>query len=327
MARTKEPDLTLNEERLNLLAQVASMYYEDNLTQHEISVQLGYSRSAISRLLTEARRVGVVEIRVYQPLGRNTDLEQALRERYNLRDARVLTSNALPYPRMLRRLGELGARYVEKVVKEDDLLGVSWGTSVYEVANALRPPYYPEVMVVQMIGALGTADPQIDGPELARWIAQRYGGRYKTMPAPLIVDTPEIRDALMRDRRVSEVLELAGRSNVAVVGIGTIDPEMSSMVRAGYLAIDEIKEVAGFGAVGDVCGLLFSLQGELLDIPLARRVVGIQPDTLRRIPLVVGVAGRKVKAPAILGALRARLVNVIVTDDITAQAVLKLDHR
>ncbi|GAB4471341.1 MAG: sugar-binding domain-containing protein [Anaerolineae bacterium] len=327
MAKNKEPDLTLNEERLNLLAQVASMYYEDNLTQHEISVQLGYSRSAISRLLTEARRAGVVEIRVYQPLGRSSELEQALRERYDLRDARVLTSNALPYPRMLRRLGELAARYVEKVVKEDDLLGVSWGTSVYEVANALRPPYYPEVMVVQMIGALGTADPQIDGPELARWIAQRYGGRYKTMPAPLIVDTPEIRDALMRDRRVSEVLDLAGQSNVALVGIGTTDPEMSSMVRAGYLAVDEIKEVASFGAVGDVCGLLFSPQGELLDIPLARRVVGIQPDTLRRIPLVVGVAGRKVKAPAILGALRARLVNVIITDDITAQAVLKLDHR
>lgn len=313
-----------SEDRYNLLVRVASMYYEDGLTQREISTRLGYSRSAISRLLTEAHQAGIVEIRVHHPLRRDNALEQALRERYRLREVRVLVAMSLPYPKMLRRLGEQGARLVEQMVGSESVLGVSWGTSVYEVAHALRPPHYPGVTVVQLIGALGTPDPQIDGPELARWFAQLYGARYQTLPAPLIVDSPAVRTALMADRHVREILEVAEQADAAVVGIGTVDPAMSSLVRAGYLTVEELNRVAASGAVGDVCAIHFDVHGEVLDIPLAHRVVGVQPDVLRRTPFVLGVAGGLAKAPAILGALRAGLVNALVTDSETARRVLEL---
>ena len=313
-----------SEDRYNLLVRVASMYYEDGLTQREISTRLGYSRSAISRLLTEAHQAGIVEIRVHHPLRRDNALEQALRERYRLREVRVLVAMSLPYPKMLRRLGEQGARLVEQMVGSESVLGVSWGTSVYEVAHALRPPHYPGVTVVQLIGALGTPDPQIDGPELARWFAQLYGARYQTLPAPLIVDSPAVRTALMADRHVREILEVAEQADAAVVGSGTVDPAMASLERAGYLTVEELNRVAASGAVGDVCAIHFDVHGEVLDIPLAHRVVGVQPDVLRRIPFVLGVAGGLAKAPAILGALRAGLVNALVTDSETARRVLEL---
>lgn len=317
----------LDEDRIDLLARVASMYYEQGMSQRQISLELGYSRSAISRFLTEARNTGIVEIRVNHPLRRSPELEATLCDRFGLREARVLVRHISSYSETLARLGRLAARLVEQHIREETVLGISWGTAVYEVVNALRPRHAPHIRVVQLIGALDTEDPRIDGPELARWLARLFGGRYQTLSAPLIVDTEAVRNALLRDSRMRNVLEQARDVDLAIVGIGTTNPEMSSLVRAGYMTAEEISEVAATGAVGDVCGIHFDVQGHVLDIPITQRIVGIQAYVLRRIPFVLGVAAGDTKVPAILGAVRAGLVNVLVTDDITAQQVLALDQK
>lgn len=321
--------LTVDEERQKLLAGVASMYYEQGMTQEEIAKELKYSRSGISRLLNEAREAQIVEIRVRWPLLRSRPTEDALLKRFShLVDVHVLTCTTLPHPQVLRQLGEHAARLVEQYVQSEMVLGVSWGTAVYEVANALHPAHHhPGLTVVQMIGALGAADPQIDGPELARRVAQAYGARYQIMPAPLIVDTEMMRDALMGDRRIRQVLDLAHTARLAIVGIGSTDPQISSMVRAGFLTVEEIGRLASDGAVGDVCGIQFDIEGGLLDLPICRRTVGIQAAALRRIPIVLGIAAGPSKPEAILGALRARLVNLLVTDETTARQVLVLDQQ
>jgi deoxyribonucleoside regulator len=307
---------------LDFLARVASLYYEEGLTQQRIAEEMGYSRSAISRFLTAAREAGVVEIRVHHPLKRTLELESALREQFGLQAVRVFDRQALDYQRMLGRLGALGAQIVEANVRDGMKIGVSWGTAVFEVANALRPPYFPGITVIQLVGSLGTPDPEIDGIELARAYARSFGGRYRILPAPAIVEGPRVRDALMQDRPVREVLEAAREVELAVVGIGTTRPEKNSMVRAEFLTETEALNLASAGAVGDVCANLFDSDGNLLDLPLAARTVAIRAEDLRSIPLVLGVAGGEVKADAIRGALKARLVNALVTDDVAARSVL-----
>ncbi len=312
-------------ENLEFLARIANLYYEVGYTQQRISEELGYSRSAISRFLTAAREAGIVEIKVHYPMRRNDKLEVELRERFPLEIARVLVRNSMDYTRMLNRLGALGARIVEEHIHEDTTLGVSWGTAVFEVANNLRSPHLPDSKVIQLIGALGTPDPQIDGGELARFFARSLAGRYHILPAPAIVDSPDVRDALMNDRPVRETLDLARQMDLAVVGIGTTNPSMSSLVRAQYLTENEVSAIAEAGAVGDVCAIHFDIDGKVLDIPIARRVVGIQPEDLKKVPLSIAVAGGEVKAPAIHGALRSGLVKALVTDDEAARIVLNID--
>ncbi len=310
-------------EDLEFLARVAGLYYEEGLTQQRISEELGYSRSAISRFLTAARAAGVVEIRVHHPLQRDLELEANLRGTFNLEIVRVLKGYNWEYQRMLPRLGALGARLVEEYVRDEMLLGVSWGTAVYEVAHALRPPYLPNLTVIQMIGALGTPDPQIDGGELARSYARAFGGRYRIFPAPAIVESPELQAAIMQERPIRDTLDLARKVDIAVLGIGTTDPAMSSFVRAEYLTPKEVREVADAGAVGDVCAVHFDLQGNIIDLPIADRVVGVSQEDLRRIPFRLAVAGGGVKAPAILGALRSGLISALVTDDLAARKVFE----
>jgi DNA-binding transcriptional regulator LsrR (DeoR family) len=317
----------IDDDRVELLARVASMYYEDELTQNEISTSLGYSRSCISRMLTEARREGIVEIQIHHPLERKLNLEKLLRDRFDLKEVRVIESNGSPYPQVLRRLGALAARLLEDMVTENTTLGISWGTALYEVAHALRPKHLPRVRVVQMIGSSSSHDHQVDGPGLARAFSRQFEGRYYTLPAPWLVEDRNLRDALMNDRRLREVLRLTRQIDIAVVGVGTIDPSLSSLLRAGYLTVDETRSLQAMGVVGDVCGQHFTLEGLLMDIPLAGYVFGVDVETLRSIPLVLGVAGGAAKAPAILGAVRSRLINSLVTDDEAVQEVLELSGR
>ncbi|TFH33628.1 MAG: sugar-binding transcriptional regulator, partial [Anaerolineales bacterium] len=101
-------------------------------------------------------------------------------------------------------------------------------------------------------------------------------------------------------------------------------PAMSSLVRAGYLTPKEIRVVAQAGAVGDVCAVHFDIHGNILDIPIAARVIGVSESDLRKIPFRLGVAGGAVKAPAILGALRSGLISALVTDDLAVRSIFEL---
>lgn len=315
---------TMDDERAELLARVASLYYEDDLTQQEISQRLGYSRSLISRLLTEARREGIVDIQVHHPLARIEALERALAKRFDLRQVRVLNSKGAVYAHTLNRLGALAACLLEQIARPNSVIGLSWGTALYELVHAFRPAYRPGVKVVQLIGAASSRDHQVDGPGLVRALADKFDGQYYVLPAPWLVDDKDLRDALMNDRRLREVLDLAGQVDIALVGIGTVEPSLSSFLRAGYITLEQTRMLQASGVVGDVCGLHFGIAGNLMDLPLVGYVFGIEAARLRDIPLVMGVAGGQAKAPAILGALRARLVNALVTDDVAARLVLEL---
>ena len=314
----------MDDQRFELLARVASLYYEEGKNQNEVAAILGYSRSHISRMLTEARKAGIVEIHVHHPLERVAALEARLAEQFNLQEVRVLKSKGSPYSQMLRRLGALAARLLTLKLTPDSVLGISWGTALYEVGVMLQPIDYPGVKVVQMIGSATSRDHQVDGPGLARAFSLKFGGQYFTLPAPWLVGDKQIREALMKERRMREVLDLSREVDIALVGIGTVDPMLSSLVRAGYLTLEEAEEIQAMGAVGDVCGHYFDIQGNLMEIPVAGYAFGIDTATLRAISLSIGVAGGLVKAPGILGALQSRLVNSLVTDDAAARAVLEL---
>ena len=311
-------------ERTELLAQVASMYYEDNLNQDEIARRIDISRSTVSRMLQEAREAGVVEITVHYPWRNVPEIEADLIARFHLRQARVLLGRGRPYEEILRGLGVLAARYIESILIDGATLGISWGVAVYSTVRTLRPDRRLPITVVQMVGAVGEGDPLIDGPDLARLLASVYGGEYRYLHAPLIVEDAHAREVLLQEPRIRETLSLAHRADVALVGIGAPSPEVYSLLRAGYIDREELAQLRAHGVAGDVCARHYDAYGRVLDIELNRRIVGIELEALHDIGQVIGVAGGEAKAEAILGALRGGHVNVLITDDVTARKVLAL---
>lgn len=314
----------LNEDRDQLLVRVASLYYEQGLTQEEIAQRIGFSRSNVSRLLTEARQKGIVEIRINHPWATSNELAATLIHRFGLQDALVLVSGSPDRNEVLRGLGVLAARYLEHTLKPNSILGIGWGTALCEVVHGLRHIRIPGIEVVQIIGGAGSLNPQIDGTELARQLARALGARYRYLHAPLIVETPELCQALMQERDIHESLEIGRKADVVLVGIGSVVREISSLTRSGHLREDELAWLQAIGAVGDICAQHFDIQGRICAFELNERVVGLRLSELQRIPRVIGVASWREKAPAILGALRGKYIDVLVTDDAAAHEVLRL---
>lgn len=318
--------MPVSDDRLILLDRVCTLYYERNRSQDEIAAELGTSRSSISRLLDEARREGLIEIRVKHPLPRSSELENELICRFALLEARILLTGDRKFEENLQRLGMLGAHYLQSILHNDQILAMSWGAALAEVVRAISLPSPILVEVVQVIGSIGSANPEIDGTELARRLAQKLGGRYRYLNAPLVVESAHIRDALQQEKSIAEAIAVARRADVALAGIGSVTPRISSLLRAGYLTRAQLAQLQKSGAVGDIFCRHFDINGRLLPTEINNRIVGLDMEILRRIPRIIGVAGGRDKSPAILGALRGHHINVLISDEDAVRAVLALDE-
>jgi DNA-binding transcriptional regulator LsrR (DeoR family) len=308
-----------------LLAQVASMYYEQDMTQNEIGAELGLSRVKIYRLLKQAKANQVVQIKIDWPATRAKSLEEALRQRFGLKEALVLQTTYRQHTPLLQRLGQLGARYVERILEDGMTLAICLGSSTYHVVNSISPTFRAKIRVTQAMGSMPFAFQELDSAALARQLAQKLGGEVLYLSSPFIADSPEAAETLRRQRDIERTLAAARQADVALVGIGNLDPATSGFVKAGSISPDQLAALIAEGAVGDTAGQIFTLAGELHPAEYNQRIIGLTLAELGQIPLTIAVASGPEKVKAILGGLRTSAIKVLCTDDQTASAVLSLD--
>ncbi len=306
------------------LYEIAYQYYELEHTQQEIAKSLGISRSQVSRALRQAREAGIVLLKVIDPDLDCSDLARALKERFGLEDTVVIAG--IDSPRLLAQsLGCAAARYLASCVREQSVVGVSWGATLREVAAALgaMKPSSLNVTVVPLLGGLGQVAADLQINELAIRVARALGGSNLYLHAPSFVDTPEAKAAIMADSNIKKVVELWQQVDVALVGVGTFRPPSTLLERGGF-PDSELAELRRIGAVGDMCMRFFNINGATVETALNDRIVGVTLDELGRMKRVMAVAGGANKTEAILGALRSKAVDVMITDDAAARGVMSL---
>ena len=312
------------QDRASLLADVAEMYYLEEKKQAEIAKTVGVTRSMISRMLTEARENGIVEIRIQRPLHSDPELESALKEKFDLKDIFVVVTNHRSGERLTRTLGNAGAQMLARCLAPQMTLGLAWGTSISATVDAFEEVEPMSLKVVQLVGAMGARNMEYDGHDLVARITEKLGGEAYYLNAPYLCQNSEIAKALLETKSVRETISVGKKTDVALLGIGTTSPDYSSFYLAGYITRRELDELRKAGAVGDVCGLHFDLNGQPACDNFCERLVSIRRPDLLSIPVRLGVAGGDGKADAILGALRSKYVNVLVIDSLTARKVLEL---
>jgi deoxyribonucleoside regulator len=317
----------LRGDRTDLLVTVASLYYELNQNQQQIADRLEISRSSVSRMIKEARDLGIVEIRIHKPINRDFYLEQALIERFGLQDAYVLgTSPEMREDEALYGVGRLAAGYLQRAIggmSPHTAIGTAWGTGAHAAISVLPEDRSCQIDVVQLLGSVSVSDPLIDGPDLARMLAAKLGGRHYDLHAPVLVEQPTLRAMLIDEPSLREGLQRGRSVALAITGIGTMVEEASSFLRAGHLTSAQLAHLRELGIVGESCGRFFDAQGRYDGFAINERVVGISLDDLRKIPRVIAIARGLPKVLSILGALRGGFMTVLATDDITARAVLE----
>jgi DNA-binding transcriptional regulator LsrR (DeoR family) len=307
----------------DLLVEIAAMHYESGLTQEEIAHRIGVSRPYVSRLLKRAHDEGVVEIIVHRPVETHKTLQQGLVQRFGLLDARVLATPT-DASHLDISMGNLGASYLNAIIKDSMTIGVSFGNSVYHVVRALpQRRDLNSMKVTQLVGGRHGLSSETDGPMVAELLANRLGAPFYRLHAPLLVDTPEMRDSLMVSPAMADALSAARSSDVALVGIGAWSNFAPSLQRLNYhLNEESLRELQEAGVVGDVLTRCVDASGNVIASEINDRIVGIDPAELRSMRWVIGLAWHEDKAPAILAALRGRYLNVLITCESCARQVL-----
>ncbi len=315
-------------DRDELLADVAEMYYLQDLTQAEVSRTIGMTRSAISRMLTEARQKGIVEISVNRPLSVEPEIEEALKERFDLLAAHVISIQKEPdYDTLLRRLGRTASQLLVEMLRPNMICGVAWGKTISATIDALEVPSPIPMQIVQLVGVLGSSSHAFNAQALVQMMASKVGGEGVYLYSPFIVENADTARSILSIPNVRESIAIGNHSDIALLGIGTIlDEDFSTLYQGGHMPHDTLAELRAVGAVGDVSGHHYDIDGNQANTLFHDRLVSIAADDLLAIPIRFGVAGGSGKARGILGALRGGYVNQLVTDSITAEAVLAIDN-
>lgn len=303
-----------------LMHQAATLYYLEEATQAEIAGRLGVSRASVSRLLSEARREGIVRIEVIAPVDR--DVEELER-----RVAGALGLDAVWLSRLPAR-GPVGARLAPSVstalqavgLLAGDVLLVSSGRTVYEAAQAELPPL-PKVLLAPMIGGHDEPEAWYAPNEITRQMALKVGGIPTFLYAPAL-PSPELYDTLQDDPSARRVIEMWSTARCAVMGVGA--PPLSRTSLPSFVRNDmNTLQVA----VGDVCSRFYDADGAPVPFTDSERLLATGLDLVQRIPTCIAVAAGREKVAAIRAGAAARYFNQLVTDTETASALLDTVER
>ena len=270
-------------DELRLMAKVARMYYDQGIRQQEITAKLNIHQSKVSRLLKRAREANLIRISVATPPGVFPELEDALEKRFALKEAVVIESDG-GEERMVRDLGAAAAFYVETTTKPEMVIGISsWSRSLFAMVDTLHPSECGRGgKVVQIFGGVGNASTQYQATMLAQRLASLIGASPVLLQAPGVVGSAEAKAVLARDPAVQEAANLFRKLDVALVGIGSMEPSALLKSSGNIFSAQEREELSLRGAVGDICFQFIDENGSAVDSPLMDRVIGIELALLGR---------------------------------------------
>ncbi len=315
--------MAVSGEQHRLLYRIAQAYYQDSLTQADIAKRFGLSRPKVSRQLKKARDLGIVTFNLTPPASGAAHMERELELAYGLDEAVIVpVSNPHNYSATVRKLGPAAAECLLRCISGGEIIATAWGTSIMALVDALPFRSWPDVTVVQMLGGLGPVEAVDHSAILTQRIAQKLSAQLRLLPAPGIVATNEMAQALRSDPQTKQVLELAAQADIALVGLGVPSPE-SLLLRTGtILRQRDLQLLREACAVGDIALRYLDADGVPLDLELNERLIGITIEQIKQIPRVIGIAGGVIKRDIIRAALRGRILNALVTDVGTAEALV-----
>jgi deoxyribonucleoside regulator len=303
------------------ILKICYLYYQEEKTQEEISRLFGVSRFKISRTLKEAKHKGYVTITINDPKSDLTEMEISLANQFGLAQAIVVKINEFSEETALAQVANAGAQYLGQIVGNYRIMGVTWGHTVYHVVNHLKPMAVNDLTLVQIAGGLGTIE-GADNNTLTMMLGQKLGAKAHVIPAPVIVRNRAIRDTLFKEQKIQQTLEIAKKAELVIFGVGMIGQD-GMLWESGFLNTGDTAKLKRAGAVGAICGRFFDASGQKCWGELDDRTIGLNLAEFRKIHHKICIAVGREKVAAILGALKGKLVDVLITDAKTAATLLK----
>jgi len=304
-------------------ARAGWLYYVAGNTQDQIAAKLGVSRQSAQRLVSLAMSEGLVKVRLDHPIAACLDLAQRLQARYALDHVEVVPSDPGGTSTTIG-VAEAAAAEIERRLKAQGpiVLAIGTGRTLKAAIEQLSPMECPQHKVVSLTGNIAP-DGSAAYYNVIFTMTDRIKARSFPMPLPVIATSQEEREMLHSQAMIRPTLELAAQADVTFVGIGDLGPA-APLYQDGFISETELKALQKAGAVAEIVGWAFDRDGRLIDGITNDRVASA-PLPSRERSLVIALAMGEKKLPGIRAALIRRLVNGLITDEATAEALLAID--
>ncbi|SDN27898.1 deoxyribonucleoside regulator [Fictibacillus solisalsi] len=310
----------MEQDKLKKVIEAAKLYYLLDYNQNQIAAEMGISRPTVSRLLQLAKSEGIVQIKIMDPENDIEQLSSELEQKFHLKKAIVASIPQYDSGLIKEELGEKAAAYLYETTQDGDVIGVTWGTTLYNVACHLKQKFVKDVKVVQLKGGISHSETHTYHSEVLSLFGKAYNTVPIYLPLPAIVDHVVVKQAMEADRHIKRILDLGKEANIAVFTIGAVKSE-SLLFQLGYFSEEDQKQIRS-KAAGDLCSRFIDENGEILNADINERTLGIDLKELKKKDHSILVAGGQQKVEGICAALKGGYANVLVTDQFTARSLL-----
>ena len=298
-----------------LMIKAVWYYYIENYTQQNISDLLGVSRAKVISLLERARQNGVIQFRIRQEGDRRIQMEQKLTDRFGLKDV-FTVPGAGTLANLNESIAQAAAMYILRRAADNAFINMGYGDTTSRILNHLATAAQVPLNVVSMAGGVNYYLPNTN--------SNVFNARLYLIPSPLLLSSASLRDSLRREPDVEEIFRMIPLSSMSVVGIGCLN-DRATIVKSGILNNNDFTFLKMQGAVGDVLSHFLDKNGRVVSHDLEGRLMSTPMDQLRTLDNVIGAAGGADKAEAILAVLRGGYLDMLITDEDTAQLLLEAE--
>jgi DNA-binding transcriptional regulator LsrR (DeoR family) len=313
------------------MAQVAQMYYIDGYNQDKIAKQFSLSRSSISFILADARQYGIVNISVKNPKNYNQDLSREFINRFGLTECYVIPTSVSSLSILTKIVATHGASITENQLISNSIIGVAWGTTMYEFMLSFNNTHnINDVNIVPLIGGTNHVSSEFQLNEMVRNLASKLNGSPTFIYAPAYAVSVGDRELYMQSQTMQDIASKWTHLDVAIVSVGSM-PEyyennllFDNKALFDPFVIKTLFEQDESRAVGDICGRRFNVKGQFLNCDHNQKLIAIGENDMRNLNKVICVAAGNHKILSIIGALRTEVLDVLITDENTARAVLEV---
>mgnify|MGYP000211882551 FL=1 len=305
----------MNNDKASLLVTVARMYYEHNCNQSVIAEKLNISRPYVSKLLQEASASGIVKISIHDPLDHENSMEKRIRLDYGLQ--RVFTVPCLPNENTVNQVSLSAARYLNHIIKNNDIIGIANGTTMHNFAlNIIPRDDLNHIRIVQLVGEYINMNHHIPTIENLKLAADRLSASPYGFPLPMFLENAEIKKAVFQDTNIQKTLQLQRESNIAIFSVGALGTVgTNSLLRSGFISQPYLDQIKHNGATGDILGHFIDVKGNLCDPDLDSRIVSLPLKELLSKEHRIGIAAGRAKLDILKSALAGHYMTALIIDE------------
>jgi|TARA_R110001583_G_scaffold65464_3_gene189130 DNA-binding transcriptional regulator LsrR (DeoR family) len=309
--------------KLDDAARAGWMYYVARKSQEEIAKKLNVSRQSAQRMVALSVSEGLIKVRLEHPIAKCMDLKVKLKKRFGLQFCRVVPSDDAD-PSSTLGLAQAGASVIELHLRstEPKVLAMGTGRVLRACVDELALLSCEQHQVVALLGNMAS-DGSASSYDVVMRMAEHINAKHYPMPLPVLPRSKEEKDQLHAQHYIANNLKLAAQADVTFIGVGNLGLN-SPLHLDGFITKQELDELQNQGAVGELIGWVFDKSGKLLDCAVNQRVASA-PLKVNSENSVYAIAAGEDKAYAILGALRSKLINGLITNEYTAERLLSID--